>query len=40
MAKISTDKKKSLRGVVLIMVVTVMFVLIIMLLATLSVYEV
>lgn len=37
MAKISTDKKKSLRGVVLIMVVTVMFVLIIMLLATLSV---
>lgn len=37
MAKTSNDKKKSLRGVVLIMVVTVMFVLIIMLLATLSV---
>lgn len=37
MAKISTDKKKSLSGVVLIMVVTVMFVLIIMLMATLSV---
>lgn len=37
MAKSDTNKKKSLRGVVLIMVVTVMFVLIIMLLATLSV---
>lgn len=37
MTKNSNDKKKSLKGVVLIMVVTVMFVLIIMLMATLSV---
>lgn len=37
MTKNSNDRKKSLKGVVLIMVVTVMFVLIIMLMATLSV---
>lgn len=37
MTKKLNDKKKSLKGVVLIMVVTVMFVLIIMLMATLSV---